>query len=318
MSRHSKNSNDRMFFTNKERKDAGFCQSRKEVLGTDAFLPFGYCGLSLKACKNPVATPDGYIYEREFIIESLLNQKMENAEKLKKWEEQERRKLMKEKAAQNKIDNKDVEEFRKAELAITSGDYRHKRALDTSKDAIVGAPENKLRKGELLQVEKSKMVEQCFWIKETTQNAAAAELKKPELATRCPMSGKKLKAKDLMPIKLEVLDQKMLDKGGDRGVFVCAVSKHSITHQQAVCIKPSGIVVLESVLKDCVLKDNVCPITGKKLNGMKDIMKLQSGGTGFSAHNETQAKTNSILRSGAMDNRSMQGHLPAAGYQGLR
>jgi len=32
-------------------------------------------------------------------------------------------------------------------------------------------------------------------------------------------------------------------------------------------LKPSGIVVLESVLKDCVLKDMLCPITGKKLKG---------------------------------------------------
>merc|ERR1712107_93884 len=188
MGRHSKHSNDRSFFTHKERKEAGFCTSRKEVLGTDAFLPFGYCGLSLKACKDPVTTPDGYIYEREHILQSLLNQKVENAEKLKKYEEQERRKANKEKAVQNKEDNKDVEEFRKAEMAFTSTDYRHKRALDQKDATPVGAPAEKLRKGELLQVDKSQMVKECFWIKETTQSADPAALTKPDIATRCPLS----------------------------------------------------------------------------------------------------------------------------------
>merc|ERR1712000_264326 len=110
-------------------------------------------------------------------------------------------------------------------------------------------------KGELLNLDKSRQRANCFWIKETTQHAAPAELKKVDTTTRCPLSGKKLRVKDLIPVKFEITDQKMMDRGGDRGVFCCAVSKHPITHQQAVLIKPTGVVVLESVLKDCVLKE---------------------------------------------------------------
>mmetsp|Transcript_5245 Transcript_5245/g.9333 ORF Transcript_5245/g.9333 Transcript_5245/m.9333 type:complete len:133 (+) Transcript_5245:650-1048(+) len=132
------------------------------------------------------------------------------------------------------------------------------------------------------------------------------------------MSGKKLRVKDLIPVKFEVSEQKLLQEGGGLGVFCCAVSKHPITHQKAVLLKPSGQVVLESVLKDCVLKDMTCPITGKKLKGKEDILELQMGGTGFSAHNKTTAESYSSIRSYAGDNRTQHGHLPAAGYVGLR
>merc|ERR1712187_531548 len=98
-------------------------------------------------------------------------------------------------------------------------------------------------------------------------------------------SGKKLRVKALIPIKFEVTDQKMVDRGGDKGVFCCALSKKPITHQQAVLIKPSGHVVLESTLKEMVMKEMRCPISGKKLKGKEDILKLQMGGTGFQAHN---------------------------------
>lgn len=109
MSRHSKHSNDRMFFTAKERADAGYAKTRKaaaivvvwcrdlgsrqEVMGTDCFLPFGFCGLSLKAPKDPVATcespvnctrplemdvrPEGNIFDKEAILECLLQQKLD-------------------------------------------------------------------------------------------------------------------------------------------------------------------------------------------------------------------------------------------------
>merc|ERR1719263_1683095 len=175
-----------------------------------------------------------------------------------------------------------------------------------------------MKKGELLMVDKATQREGNFWIKETTQTAAPAELQKVDTTVRCPMSGKKLRVKDLIPVKFEVTDQKMMDRGGEKGVFCCAVSKHPITHQKAVLIKPSGVVVLESVVKDMVLKDLVCPITGKKLKGKEDLLNLQAGGTGFSAHNKTTAKAFSTIRSYDGDNARLGGHLPRAGYVGLR
>lgn len=321
MSRHSKHSNDRSFYSYKERKDAGFVGTRKEVMGTDCFLPFGYCSLTLKPPKDPVVTPDGYIYEREAILESLLQQKLDIESQQKKFEEQERRKTRLQQAAEQEAELKALEEFTKADQGLLSEDYRHKRALEKATEPVPGSddrPEKKLRQGELMVIDKSDLRKKSFWTKEFTPTAAPAEVKKvTDPWAKCPMTGKRLKVKDLLPVKLEILDQKLMDQGGGRGVYCCAVSKHPITHHQAVLIKPSGVVVLESVVKDCVLKDLRCPVTGKKLQGEQDILKLQAGGTGFSAHNDVEAKSFGLIRSRAGDDRTQQGHLPRAGFVGL-
>lgn len=321
MPRHSKHSNDRNFFSHKERVDAGFAGTRKDVLGTDCFLPFGYCALSLKPPKDPVATPEGVVYDRECILESLLNQKLELQAQAKKFEDQERKKGRKEFRDQREVQEKELEDFKKAEQSLLADDARHGKALE--KRLVPGGPDEdspakKLRRGELMVIDKAKHREASFWAPNCTPTGAPAELKSVDTIAKCPMTAKKLRVKDLISLKLEITDQKLHDGGGGRGVFCCAVSKHSITHQQAVVLKPSGVVVLESVLQDCVYKDMVCPVTGKKLKkGKDDVMKLKMGGTGFAAHNEVEAKSFSFIRSYSGDARTQQGHLPRAGFVGL-
>jgi len=320
MTRHSRHSNDRSFFSYKERKDAGYAVTKKDVLGTDCFLPFGFCALSLKAPKDPVSTPDGYIYEREHILEFLLTRKMQLEAEQRKYENQEKRKAQKLKAEMQEAHLKEIEDFQKSEQSVLSDDHRHKRALDkaAAEDGREDEATKRRRRGELIHVSKSQQAGTSFWARNTTPTAAPSEVKKVDTTVRCPMSGKKLRVKDLIPVKFEVADPDLLKQGGARGVFCCAVSKRPITHQQAVLLKPSGQVVLESVLKDCVYPSMSCPVTGSKLGGKEDILKLQMGGTGFSAHNDVEAKVYSEIRNRSGDDRSLQGHLPRAGYCGLR
>jgi len=322
MARHSRHSNDRSFYTYKERVDAGYAGFRKMTMGSDCFLPFGHCCLTLKVPKDPVVTPDGYLYEREAILESLLRQKIELQAEAKKYEEQERKKDAKAAAGVRAEEQKVLDDFCRADQGILSnGDSRHKRGLaSTDGDARVeDRPElKKLKQGELLVIDKKTMGEKAFWASQNTQSAAPAPLKKVDTASRCPMSGKKLRAKDLLSVKFEATDAKMIQKGGDKGCYTCPISKKPISHQQAVVIKPSGWVVLESALETAgVLKDLLCPVTGKKLKGKEDILKLQIAGTGFSAHNDVEAKRFGHIRSYAGDARTQQGHLPKAGYAGL-
>eukprot|EP00930_Biecheleria_cincta_P087365 TRINITY_DN76607_c0_g1_i1.p1 TRINITY_DN76607_c0_g1~~TRINITY_DN76607_c0_g1_i1.p1 ORF type:complete len:340 (+),score=70.75 TRINITY_DN76607_c0_g1_i1:58-1020(+) len=319
MSRHSKHSNDRMFFTAKERAGAGFATSKKEVMGTDCFLPFGHCALTLKAPKDAVVTPQGYIYDRAAIVECLLQQKVDAQAQQKKFEEQERKKDRKQRMAEQEVELKQLEEFTQAETGLLSQDHRHKRALERSADKPVDGvvPDKKLRKGELLDWDKAQHRSASFWAKENTQTAAPTEVKKADLVTRCPMTGKKLKMKDLLTVTFEAADQKLIDQGGGKGMYCCAVSKDPIIYQQALFLKPSGVVITEKVYNDIVKKDMICPVSGKKLKGDEDIIKLQTGGTGFSAHNETTASSFSMIRSRAGDDRTQAGHLPKAGYVGL-
>jgi len=317
MTRHSKHSNDRTFFTAKERKDAGFAGTRKDVLGTDAMLPFGFCALSLKAPRDPVATPEGHVFDREVIMKYLLEQKLELQAHQKKFDEQERRKDRKVQAANQKGDMKELEDFLQADQGLLSQDARHKRALENAGSDPRTC--KKVRGDELLARDgefKNQMRKECFWAKENAHSAAPTELKKMDLATKCPMTGKKLKLKDLIPIKFEVADQKLVDQGGGRGMYCCAVSKDPIIFQQALLIKPSGVVVLETVWKGILSKEGVCPVTGKKIKE-EDVLKIIMGGSGFSSHNETQAKSFSLVRSRFGDDRTQAGHLPKAGYVGL-
>ena len=44
---------------------------------------------------------------------------------------------------------------------------------------------------------------------------------------------------------------------------------------EAVLLKPSGVVILESVWKDIVSKEMKCPVTGKKLKGEEEHLSGQ-------------------------------------------
>ena len=97
MPRHSQNQTDRQFFTIDELRRAGWgtgmgANQFKERLKQDSFLWFGQCALSLKAPKDPVSTPHGYIYDREFILEYLLKEKKKLAEDKDKFDAQEAKK----------------------------------------------------------------------------------------------------------------------------------------------------------------------------------------------------------------------------------
>eukprot|EP00913_Durusdinium_trenchii_P030491 g28562.t1 len=107
MSRHSKHSNDRMFFTAKERADAGYSKTRKEQT-------------SHAPNEDPVATPDGNIFERESILECLLQQKLDIQAQQKKFEEQERKKEQRLQAMDKEEEIKQLEEFTRAEQGLLS------------------------------------------------------------------------------------------------------------------------------------------------------------------------------------------------------
>lgn len=81
MPRHSKNSADRVFMTNFEITQSQFNFTQEERVGKDSHLPFGYCHLSMKAASAPVVTPQGYIYDRDFIVEYMAETKKALLEK---------------------------------------------------------------------------------------------------------------------------------------------------------------------------------------------------------------------------------------------
>ena len=97
MGKHSKNSNDRAFFSYHERKAASYGRLSSAMLGghntadgnhqshgwgtmqrtldSDAMKEIDACSLSLQACVNPVVTANGILYDKQVIVEYILSRK---------------------------------------------------------------------------------------------------------------------------------------------------------------------------------------------------------------------------------------------------
>lgn len=121
-----------------------------------------------------------------------------------------------------------------------------------------------------------------FWVPSLTPQAKPTLLKKPDTKTYCPMSGKQLRIKDLIPVKLTAIDD-----GDDRPMvakserYKCAVT-HDALGNSVPCavLKNTGHVVTMDCIERLIKKDMLCPFTGAKLKE-SDIIPLQRGGTGF-------------------------------------
>ena len=94
MTRHGKNATASSVYSYHEKKrdtkSSGY-GSEKIRLGKDSVKDFDCCSLTLQPCRYPVITPDGYLYDKEVILECLLHQKTEIARKTKEFDKQKKR-----------------------------------------------------------------------------------------------------------------------------------------------------------------------------------------------------------------------------------
>lgn len=94
MTRHGKNATASSVYSyhekQKDTKSSGY-GSEKIRLGKDSVKDFDCCSLTLQPCRDPVITPEGYLYDKEAILECLLHQKTEIARKTKEFEKQKKR-----------------------------------------------------------------------------------------------------------------------------------------------------------------------------------------------------------------------------------
>ena len=273
MTRHGKNCTAGAVYTYHERKkdaeQSGF-GSKNVRLGKDSVKDFDCCCLTLQPCREPVLTPDGYLYDKEAILESLLHQKKEMARKTKAFEKQKRREEQEKHEVKVAMERSKVESFEKLEKRLTTKPHD---AFNTSKKGEPSATtSNDTKGGKDLP---------SFWIPSLTPEAKADEAKKPDTKTRCPMSGKPLRIKDLIPVKFTIVadDEKSLITREVR--YKCAVT-HDALGNSVPCavLRNTGNVVTMDCVEKLIRKDMMCPFTGEKLKE-KDIIAIQRGGTGF-------------------------------------
>ena len=123
MTRHAKNCTAGTVYTYHERKKdtqkSGY-GSKAVRLGKDSVKNFDCCSLTLQPCREPVVTPDGFLYDREAILECLLHQKTEAARKMKAFEKQKKKQEAEEAGKVEEKERSKVESFVSMEKRITT------------------------------------------------------------------------------------------------------------------------------------------------------------------------------------------------------
>lgn len=269
MPRHARNSTAGSVYTYHEKKkdaqQSGYGTLALR-LGKDSINEFDCCCLTLQPCRDPVITPDGYLYEKEAILEYIIHQKTDIAKKLKEYEKQ-----------KNKIE-KDIINSKKAEKETTLQTFLEKQKLSTKNDKKDGS-----RSGVSNMDSDREKELPSFWIPSLTPQSKPTEIKKPDEKVRCPMSGRVLKYKDLLSIKFTPIndrDNRSIITKDAR--FVCAITNDILGNSvPCVVLKTSGNVVTMECVEKIIKKEMIDPTNGKPMKET-DIIQLQRGATGFS------------------------------------
>jgi len=275
MTRHARNNTAGAVYSYHERQrdtnTSGYGTQRQR-LAKESIKDFDACNLTLQPCRHPVITPDGYMYDKESILEYIIHQKRENARKLKEYEKQKKRE---EKEIQDlataELTNKTIN-FLKTETTISKPSAS---ATSGSEVSSVGSGISNMTSGRSEDLP-------SFWVPSMTPQSSKTKLKKPDSNVYCPMSGRPIKANQL-------IDVHFTPTNDTKGKYKCAVT-HDVLHNAVLCavLKTSGTVVTMECIEKLIKKDMLDPINGQKLKE-EDIIPLQRGGTGYAAANELEA-----------------------------
>lgn len=278
MTRHGRNCTAGTVFTYHERKTASQTSgygSQKLRFGKDAVKEFDCCCLTLQPCQDPLVTEDGHIYDKEAILKNIIHQKKEIARKLKEYERQ-----------KTKID-KDMKELIKIEKEAKAAKFQQQESNPISEKYVANRAAEQQAKGvSISNIEEGREKQlPAFWVPALTPQAEATKVKKPDEKVRCPMTGKPIKFKDLIPVKFTFIndrdDKTSLISKTNR--YVCAVTNDVLGNSvHCAVLRPSGAVVTVECVDKIISKEMLDPICGKKLKE-KDIIRLQRGASGYTA-----------------------------------
>jgi len=278
MTRHARNCTAGAVYTyhekKKDAKASGYGTSAQRI-GKDSVKDFDCCSLSLQPCTNPVITKDGYLFDKEVILQYIISKKNEYSRKLKEYEKLKRQEDEELQGKSIAEDNKKVTSFLKGENNIVSkpiDGFKPDEPGTSSVSNMVNGRDKHLP---------------SFWVPSKTPTAEKLKLQKPDSTIFCPISGQPLKAKDLIDVKFKAVndpdDKKCLITKENR--YMCAVT-HDILNNSVPCVvlRPTGDVITVECFEKVVKKDWIHPLTGSKLRE-KDVIFMQRGGTGYATTN---------------------------------
>lgn len=305
MGKHSKNNNDRAFFSYHERRAAAYGRHSSGMLGghnnaTGNFVDTGWgtsmrtldkdamkdmdaCSLSLHPCVEPVITPQGVIYDKAVVFQYILDRKKELEIALKAWEVQQANEARDSASAQAAAQEARVDEFVARQEGLSQTDLSERLPKKGAVAASMGRS--------LLDADKgTHAADTSFWVPQLTPEARIV-LSKPDMTVRCTTTNQPLRLKQLYPAKFtDVEDSASSDllakKANER--YVCPLTKKNLSNiNPAAVLRPSGMVISVAAVDRIIKKDMLDPFTEPPTQLRdKDIIRLRVDGTGFSARTE--------------------------------
>ncbi|XP_028172749.1 nitric oxide synthase-interacting protein homolog [Ostrinia furnacalis] len=276
MTRHARNCTAGAVYTYHEKKKdaaASGYGTQSERVGKDSVKNFDCCSLTLQPCRTPVVTKEGYLFDKEAILEYIVTKKNEYTRKLKQYEKQ----LKKEEAEKAELAAAEKEanliKFMNREKNISTVKSESGPSTSTSVSNLANGKDKQLP---------------SFWVPSQLPDAKISKVEKPESTVYCPISGRPLKMKDLIEVNWTLVkdpdDKKSLIAKENR--YMCPVT-HDILSNAVPCavIRTTGHVVTMECVEKIIKKDWTHPLTGDKLKE-KDIIPLQRGGTGYALTNQ--------------------------------
>lgn len=282
--KHGKNTGMSAVYGNFERKKDASSEgygSRKRRSATYMLQAFDCCNLSSSVARNPVISPGGYLFDKQNILENMIHQKQEMKLQMAEYESQRARWEKEQDNKETERKKKELTDFMTQERSATSV---FQSPFEKQEKALSEAGKMLLQKKETQQTDEGKIVPKLpsYWLPEYTPNTRETEIKPPSLKTTCPITGVKLRVKDLIPVKFTPADKHSKQALAAREErYVCALTQKVLRNSIAcVVLKPTGTVITEEAYTRLVKPDMVDPISGKKLKE-SDIIKMVSAGTGY-------------------------------------
>lgn len=272
MTRHSKHSYDSAVFSYHEKKKMGY-GSKTVILGSETIRPFDCCCLSLQPSKDPVVTPDGFLYDREAILEHLLNQKRS----MKRLEENEKKRKLVSKLEKERQEEEQkrarLEDFERKARGLGEAPKASKQG-DDAKGKGVNPSNFWLPEGKVVHKEE-----------EDDSNIG----KNSPKYTYCPMSGKPLRAKDLITVRFTLASDKerhrVIEKyGQNEWQYICPVCYVGLSNAvKCAVLRDSGNVICSECVERFAKPYSKNPVTESRIDPDRDIIFLQTEGTGYAA-----------------------------------
>lgn len=283
-------------------------------LAKDSIRDFDMCCLTLQPCKTPIATPQGVIYDREAILQYIVNGKEKNAIQKVKYREYIQQKRDADARKERIEKQKEINQFIKTtdSLVVKSdpldNPLRSVRGDKTPAVAsnsfwVAGSVRDSVRGGfssltDGRGVLKRKLELEDGRMDGTGCGKLAKVVEKPSKHVFCPITNQPLEHSKFIELKFKKIDEKQKKPSNKSNIvgteperearYVCAISGDPLTNAtKLVVFKTTGDVCSEDAYKRAVQKSMVCPFTMKKLE-KDDILELKRAGTGFASVNELQ------------------------------